>query len=90
MHFVYIVRCADGSLYTGYARDPRARERLHNAGRGARYTSGRRPVSLVYWEVFDAIGDALRRERALKKMSRASKEALARSGKKRSLDRVIG
>jgi putative endonuclease len=85
VHFVYIVRCADGSLYTGYARDPRARERLHNTGRGARYTSGRRPVSLIYWEVFESVGDALRRERALKKMSRAGKEALVGSG-----NRVIG
>jgi putative endonuclease len=76
VHFVYIVRCADGTLYTGYARDPRARERLHNAGRGARYTSGRRPVSLVYCEVFESIGDALRRERELKRMPRARKEAL--------------
>ena len=48
MYFVYIVRCTDGSLYTGYARDTQARIRAHNAGRGARYTSGRRPVRLVY------------------------------------------
>ena len=52
MHFVYIVRCADGTLYTGYARDPRARERTHNSGRGAKYTAGRRPVRLVYQEAF--------------------------------------
>jgi putative endonuclease len=56
VHFVYIVRCADGTLYTGYARDPHMREQLHNRGRGARYTAGRRPVSLVYWEEFAAIG----------------------------------
>ena len=80
MHFVYIVRCADGTLYTGYARDPRARVQLHNRGRGARYTSGRRPVSLVYWESFVSIGDALRRERQLKRLRRAAKEALAGSG----------
>ena len=78
VHFVYIVRCADGTLYTGYARDPHARVRIHNRGRGARYTSGRRPVSLVYWEAFESIGDALRRERQLKRMRRAGKEALAR------------
>jgi putative endonuclease len=52
VHFVYIVRCADGTLYTGYARDPRARERAHNSGRGAKYTGGRRPVRLVYQEAF--------------------------------------
>ena len=76
MHFVYIVRCRDGTLYTGYARDPQARVKAHNAGRGARYTSGRRPVSLVYSESFESVGDALRRERALKRRSRAQKEAL--------------
>ena len=76
VHFVYIVRCADGTLYTGYARDPRARVNVHNTGRGARYTSGRRPVRLVYAESFESVGDALRRERALKRRSRAQKEAL--------------
>ena len=50
MHFVYIVRCRDGTLYTGYARDPRRREKAHNTGRGARYTSGRLPVALAYAE----------------------------------------
>ena len=76
MHFVYIVRCADGSLYTGYARDPKARVATHNRGRGARYTSGRRPVTLVYTETFDTVGDALRREHELKRWSRAKKRAL--------------
>jgi putative endonuclease len=76
VHFVYIVRCADGTLYTGYARDPKARVKVHNAGRGARYTSGRRPVRLVYTETFESVGDALRREMALKRRSRAEKETL--------------
>ncbi len=76
MHFTYIVRCADGTLYTGYARDPVRRAAAHNAGTGARYTSGRRPVSLVYWEAFASAGDALRRECQLKRLRRAAKEAL--------------
>jgi len=76
MHFVYIVRCADGTLYTGYARDPKARVDVHNSGRGARYTSGRRPVRLVYAERCESAGDALRRERALKRWSRTRKERL--------------
>jgi putative endonuclease len=76
MHFVYIVRCADGTLYTGYARDPKARVNVHNSGRGARYTAGRRPVRLVFSESYESVGDALRREYALKKRSRAQKEAL--------------
>lgn len=76
MHFVYIVRCADGTLYTGSARDPRERERTHNSGRGARYTAGRLPVSLVYEEALDSLGAALRREHQLKRLSRRKKEAL--------------
>jgi putative endonuclease len=76
VHFVYIVRCADGSLYTGYARDPHSRVKVHNAGRGARYTSGRRPVRLIYSERFESVGEALRREHALKRRSRAQKLAL--------------
>ena len=75
-HFVYIVRCADGTLYTGYARDPHARERVHNRGRGAKYTAGRRPVTLVYSESFPTVGEALTREHQLKRWPRAKKEAL--------------
>ena len=78
MHFVYIVRCADGSLYTGYARDPQARIRVHNAGRGARYTSGRRPVRLVYSESFETLSEALKREYELKQWPRVKKQALVR------------
>ena len=73
-----MVRCADGTLYTGTARDPRKRERTHNNGRGARYTAGRLPVSLVYSEALETLGDALRREHVLKNLSRRQKEALLR------------
>ena len=76
MHFVYIVRCADGTLYTGYARDPDARVTTHNSGRGARYTSGRRPVVLVYVEPCGSRGEALSREYRLKRLRRDLKEAL--------------
>jgi predicted GIY-YIG superfamily endonuclease len=76
VHFVYIVRCADGTLYTGYARDPLAREKAHNSGRGARYTSGRRPVRLVYTEACESRGAALSREHQLKGLRRMLKEAL--------------
>lgn len=78
-HFTYIVRCADGTLYTGYTRDPEKRAAAHNAGKGARYTAGRGPVSLVYWEAFESVGDALRRERQLKRLRRSAKEALIAS-----------
>ena len=85
-HHVYIVRCRDGTLYTGYAREPTSREAAHNSGRGARYTAGRRPVVLVYTESFDSPGDALRREHELKTWSRAKKEALV-AGASRSRKR---
>jgi predicted GIY-YIG superfamily endonuclease len=81
VHHVYIVRCADGSLYTGYARDPVRRLAVHNSGRGARYTSGRRPVRLVFSEAFEAIGDALKREHELKRWPRRKKEALIASAR---------
>ena len=81
VHHVYIVRCADTTLYTGYARDPAVRARAHNAGRGARYTAGRRPVRLVYTEACASHGEALRREHEIKRLSRKDKEALVRRGK---------
>jgi predicted GIY-YIG superfamily endonuclease len=79
-YFVYIVRCADGSLYTGYARDPVDRAAKHNGGRGARYTAGRRPVELVHTEACTSAGEALRREREIKRWPREKKEALIREG----------
>jgi len=76
VHFVYIVCCADGTLYTGSAKDPQARERAHNAGRGAKYTAGRRPVRLVYQQTFRSKRKALAREYAVKQLTRAQKHAL--------------
>jgi putative endonuclease len=74
--FVYMVRCADGTLYTGWARDPAARVEVHNSGKGAKYTRSRRPVTLVYCEECESLSAALKRERQLKPWSRAQKEAL--------------
>jgi predicted GIY-YIG superfamily endonuclease len=74
--FVYMVRCADGTLYTGLARDPQARVDVHNSGKGAKYTRSRLPVSLVYTEPCESLSAALKRERHLKPWSRARKEAL--------------
>ena len=76
MHHVYIVRCADGTLYTGYAIDPHEREKVHNTGRGARYTASRLPVALIYSECFGSKSAALKREHALKQLKRDEKEAL--------------
>jgi putative endonuclease len=76
MFFVYMVRCADGTLYTGYARDPHERVQVHNTGKGAKYTRMRLPVSLVYSERCESLSAALKRERQLKTWTRARKEAL--------------
>jgi putative endonuclease len=75
---VYIVRCSDGTLYTGVARDLEARIEAHNAGRGAKYTRARLPVKLIYKESAADRGAALRREHAIKRLSRAEKRALAK------------
>jgi uncharacterized protein (TIGR02453 family) len=73
---VYILRCADGSLYTGIARDAARRVTVHNAGRGAAYTRARRPVTLLYHEAAPTHSAALRREWAIKSLSRLEKERL--------------
>lgn len=73
MHHTYIVRCADGSLYTGWTTDLARRVAAHNGGCGAKYTRSRRPVALVYHETFATKEEALRRECAIKRLSRAEK-----------------
>jgi putative endonuclease len=74
--FVYIVRCADGSLYTGWTTDLFRRVAQHNAGRGGRYTRTHRPVELVYQEEVSNRSAAMRRERVIKKLDRTQKEGL--------------
>jgi putative endonuclease len=74
--FVYLVRCADATLYTGIARDPEARVRVHNSGKGAKYTRARLPVTLVYSEPCESLSAALKRERQIKPWSRTKKDAL--------------
>ncbi|GEQ06945.1 GIY-YIG nuclease family protein [Staphylococcus gallinarum] len=72
-HYIYIVKCNDGSLYTGYAKNVEQRVAKHNNGQGAKYTKIRRPVKLVYQETFDNKSDALKREYEIKTYSRAKK-----------------
>jgi putative endonuclease len=74
--FVYVVRCRDGTLYTGISRDVDARLAKHNAGKGARYTRGRGPVSLLHKERRSSQAAALRREAAIKALPRTKKLAL--------------
>jgi putative endonuclease len=74
--FVYLLRCRDGSLYCGWTTDLAARLKAHNAGTGARYTRGRGPVTLAWSEEQPDRGAALRREAAIKRLSRSAKQAL--------------
>ena len=70
---VYILRCGDGSLYTGIAMDVQRRFEMHSAGKGAKYTRGRGPLELVYTEECGTHSDALRRELAIKALPREEK-----------------
>lgn len=76
MNYTYILKCRDGSLYTGWTNDIEKRIKAHNEGRGAKYTKSRRPVELVYYEEFDTKEDAMRREYVIKHLSRRKKEML--------------
>jgi putative endonuclease len=80
-HYVYILRCSDGTFYTGWTTDPERRTKVHNSGKGAKYTRARRPVELIYYEEFDDKIEAQRREWAIKQLTRAEKEELI-AGKK--------
>lgn len=76
VHYVYVLECSDGSLYTGYTTDVGRRVAEHNAGEGAKYTAGRTPVQLRYVEYHDSRSAAMSREHAIKSRSRAEKEEL--------------
>ena len=75
-YYVYMIRCADGTLYTGSTDDVERRFQLHSNGKGAKYTRGRGPLTLVYSEKLPTWSDALKREHAIKKLTRAQKEQL--------------
>ncbi|MBI3173680.1 MAG: GIY-YIG nuclease family protein [Chloroflexi bacterium] len=74
--YCYIVECSDGTFYTGWTTDPERRVKTHNAGRGAKYTRTRRPVRLVYVEEQPDRTTAMKRERAIKALSREKKMKL--------------
>lgn len=76
MYTVYILRCGDGTLYTGCTNDLPRRLKTHQSGKGAKYTRARLPVELVYQEPAPDKSQALRREAAIKRLSRAEKLAL--------------
>lgn len=77
--YVYILKCADGSLYTGMTNDLSKRLKQHNLAKGARYTSGRLPVELLWSEATPSKGEALKREIQIKKLSRLQKEFIIKS-----------
>lgn len=81
MYWVYILRCRDDTLYTGITDDVERRLKAHNSGKGAKYTRGRGPVELVYREEQPDKSAALKRERAIKKLTRTEKLALIDASK---------
>ena len=78
MNYTYILKCKDGSLYTGWTNDLEQRVAAHNTGKGAKYTKARRPVELVYFEEFETKEQAMKREYAIKQMARKDKLELVR------------
>lgn len=76
MNYTYILECKDGTYYTGWTNNLEKRLKAHNSGLGAKYTRARRPVSLVYHEEFETKEEAMRREYAIKHMSREEKKKL--------------
>ena len=78
MNYVYILECADGTLYTGWTNDLEHRVRMHNEGKGAKYTRARLPVTLAYYEAFETKAEAMKREYAIKHLTRKQKEMLMR------------
>ena len=76
MNYVYILRCADESLYTGWTNDLEKRVKTHSAGKGAKYTKTRLPVELVYYEEYEEKGETLSREISIKKLKKSAKEKL--------------
>ena len=75
-YYCYILKCADGTYYTGWSTDPQRRLNQHNAGKGARYTRSRRPVELVYIEGHPDRSQAMKREASIKRLPHAQKRAL--------------
>lgn len=76
--YTYIVKCSDGTFYTGWTTNIERRLREHNSGKGAKYTKSRLPVELVYYEEFETRVDAMKREYAIKQLTRKKKEELIR------------
>lgn len=81
MNYTYLLECADKTLYCGWTNDLDRRVKAHNMGQGAKYTKPRRPVTLAYFETFDTKEEAMRREAAIKRLTRKQKEQLIKKQK---------
>ena len=78
-YYIYLARCKDKTIYTGYTTDLKNRELKHNSGEGAKYTKSRRPIKIIYWEEFTSLGEALKREAEIKSWSKIEKEKLIKN-----------
>lgn len=76
IHYVYVLKCSDGTYYTGYTNNLEKRIGQHNCGKGAKYTKGKRPVKLVYKEEFSDKSTAMKREYQIKQLTRQEKQRL--------------
>ena len=83
--YMYVVQCADGTLYTGYTTDIERRIKTHNAGKGAKYTRARLPVKLIYAQGFDSKEEAMSAEALLKRKKRAQKERFLSENQEKNL-----
>jgi len=81
-YYVYILRCKDGSYYTGHAKDVEKRFEMHKKGRGAKYTRMHEPEKLVYMEEFESRSEAMKRERRIKTLSHNKKQQLINNNSK--------
>lgn len=81
MNYTYILKCNDGTLYTGWTNNLEKRLKDHNDGKGAKYTKTRRPVELAYYEEFESKEEAMKREYAIKQLSRKQKEKILETKK---------
>lgn len=88
-HYLYVLECADGSLYTGYTVDVQARLAVHNAGKGAKYTRARLPVSLLAYAEFPTKHDAMHAEYVFKQLSRNEKDALLAAASHSSFEEAL-
>lgn len=83
-NYTYILKCSDGTFYTGWTNDLEKRLKAHNEGKGAKYTKARRPVTLVYYECFFSKEEAMKREYEIKHLTRKKKEKLIEEKKKKT------